>query len=74
MFRKLRKTMLYLFSIIAVLALGIYVFMQTSPFGQNPEGARLERTQKSLNYKEGELFKISILHPIWPKAQRIGKS
>ena len=53
MFRKLRKTMLYLFSIIAVLALGIYVFMQTSPFGQNPEGARLERTKKSLNYKEG---------------------
>jgi L-ascorbate metabolism protein UlaG (beta-lactamase superfamily) len=52
MFRKFRKTMLYLLITIAVLALGIYVFMQTPPFGQNPEGARLERTQKSPNYKE----------------------
>jgi L-ascorbate metabolism protein UlaG (beta-lactamase superfamily) len=49
----INKTMIATATIIALLALGIYMFMQQSVFGKEPSGARLERIIKSPNYKNG---------------------
>lgn len=41
-------------AIILLIAIGIYAFLQTAVFGQNPEGADFERIQKSAHYKNGK--------------------
>ncbi|HSZ25840.1 MAG TPA: MBL fold metallo-hydrolase [Cytophagaceae bacterium] len=45
--------MMLLILVIAIIALTIYLFMQKDVFGQKPEGKRLERIQKSPNYRDG---------------------
>ncbi len=47
------------FSIIGLLALGFFIFMQQAVFGSNPSGARLERILKSPNYKNGSFQNLS---------------
>ncbi|RZJ70087.1 MAG: MBL fold metallo-hydrolase, partial [Flavobacterium sp.] len=44
--------------VIAVIALGIYLFLQHSKFGRLPSGERLERIKKSPNYREGQFQNI----------------
>lgn len=44
---------------IALIAMGIFTFMQTAVFGQNPEGADLERIKKSPHYKNGKFENLS---------------
>ena len=51
--------MIITFSIIIILALGVFLFMQTAVFGVNPSGKRLERIQQSPNYKEGAFQNLS---------------
>lgn len=45
--------MIITFSIIALLTLGGFLFMQQAVFGVNPSGKRLERIEQSPNYREG---------------------
>ncbi len=45
--------MVTLLTIIAILAVGIFIFMQKTSFGKEPDGPRLERISKSPNYKDG---------------------
>lgn len=50
----MKKIMILLLSIITLAVIGIFIFLQTAVFGQNPEGADLERIKKSLHYKNGK--------------------
>jgi len=45
--------------VIAVFALIIYLFMQQASFGKAPSGNRLERIEKSPNYRDGSFQNLS---------------
>jgi len=57
--KRIKKRMFITLSIIAVLAIGIYIFLQSAPFGSPPSNARLERIKKSSNYKDGVFKNLS---------------
>ncbi|UBM59886.1 MBL fold metallo-hydrolase [Marinilongibacter aquaticus] len=46
--------MIILISCIAILVLGVFLFMQQASFGATAKGERLERIKASPNYKEGK--------------------
>ncbi len=46
--------MIVLVSVIAVVVLASWMFMQQKSFGKNPQGARLERIKQSPHYKDGK--------------------
>lgn len=50
--------MLILFTVLAVLALIVFLFLQTQPFGKNPAGDRLARIEKSPHYRDGSFQNI----------------
>ncbi len=52
--------MLITLLIIAAIAIGIYIFLQSAPFGHAPSNARLERIKKSPNYKDGVFQNLSL--------------
>ncbi len=47
-------------SILVVLLICIYVFMQQPQFGKAPSGPRLEKIKKSPNYKNGKFQNINV--------------
>src|SRR5690606_12598696 len=47
------RMLLYVLIVIAVLAAGIIIFTRQPPFGSAPQGQRVERIEKSPNYKNG---------------------
>lgn len=49
----LKRTMIILCTIVAVLVLATILFMQQASFGKAPSGARLERIKKSPQYRDG---------------------
>src|SRR5688572_28042529 len=49
----LKRTMIILVSMIAIVAVIIFLYMQHPKFGGKPTGKRLERMQASPNYKDG---------------------
>lgn len=51
--------MISLFLMIALFAVGVFLFMQQSQFGKAPSGKRLERIQKSPHYKNGAFDNIN---------------
>ncbi|MDF2454164.1 MAG: fold metallo-hydrolase [Cytophagaceae bacterium] len=51
--------MLITLSIIGILVLGVFLFMQTAVFGTDPSGKRLERIQHSSNYRDGSFQNLS---------------
>lgn len=53
-----KKMILALLIIIALLALGVVLYLQQPKFGTLPEGARLERIKNSPNYVEGKFQNI----------------
>jgi L-ascorbate metabolism protein UlaG (beta-lactamase superfamily) len=57
--RKLRKIMIIFAAVIVLLAVAVFLFMQTAPFGKNPSGKRLEQIEKSPNYREGSFLNLS---------------
>lgn len=52
--RKLIKAFIVIVSIIIIIAIGGYIFMQHPQFGKNPTGKRLEIIKKSPNYIDGK--------------------
>jgi L-ascorbate metabolism protein UlaG (beta-lactamase superfamily) len=59
--KTVKKIMIILFILIALLAGLIFLFVQQASFGKNPEGKRLDRIKKSSNYnaKEGNFKNLS---------------
>lgn len=57
---KLTKTMVAIFILIGILFIAILIFMQQKKFGENPNGARLERIKQSPNFKNGKFENLSI--------------
>jgi L-ascorbate metabolism protein UlaG (beta-lactamase superfamily) len=55
----MKKIMLITLFILGVLALGVYLFMQKAVFGAHPSGARLQRIQRSPNYKDGSFQNLA---------------
>jgi L-ascorbate metabolism protein UlaG (beta-lactamase superfamily) len=51
---KIKKRITIFLTIIALLGLAIFMFLQTEVFGQNPKGADLERIKKSPHYRDGK--------------------
>lgn len=49
----LKRTMITLITIVAVLVLATILFMQQASFGKAPSGARLERIKRSPQYRDG---------------------
>lgn len=45
--------MIITLTILVILALGVFLFMQTAVFGRNPSGKRLEKIEQSPHYKDG---------------------
>jgi L-ascorbate metabolism protein UlaG (beta-lactamase superfamily) len=54
------KTAMIILIILATVGLGVYAFLQTEVFGQNPEGADWERIKKSKQYKNGQFENLSL--------------
>jgi L-ascorbate metabolism protein UlaG (beta-lactamase superfamily) len=51
--------MILLICAIAVFGLGVYLFFQLPAFGAYPKGVRLERIEKSPNYKNGSFMNLT---------------
>ncbi|GAB2620303.1 MBL fold metallo-hydrolase [Emticicia sediminis] len=49
----LKKMIIWIVGIVAILAIVVWGFMQAAVFGKDATGARLARIQKSPNYKDG---------------------
>jgi L-ascorbate metabolism protein UlaG (beta-lactamase superfamily) len=49
----LKKTLTVFLILLLVLAAATFFFMQQKTFGKNPSGSRLERIQRSPNYRDG---------------------
>jgi len=54
MIRILKKLFMILLAIVAILVIAVVIFMQQPKFGKQPSGARLERIEKSTNYRDGK--------------------
>lgn len=62
-FRILKKTMILMLSVGALLLLAVYLYMRQPQFGALPEGERLVRVQESPQYKNGE-FRNRVEKPV----------
>ena len=51
--------MISILTIIVLLTIAIFLFMQQAKFGKTPSGERLERIKKSPNYKDGSFKNLS---------------
>ncbi|QGU94701.1 hypothetical protein GOM49_05915 [Clostridium bovifaecis] len=52
--RRLFKIVSVSVSIIAFIAIGVYIFMQQPQFGKSPTGERLDKMKYLPNYKDGK--------------------
>lgn len=57
--KKTKSYMLFIFSIVFILGLGTFLFMQTPMFGKLPSGERLAKIKQSPNYKNGAFQNIN---------------
>ncbi len=55
---KTKRVIMILISLIVLLSIAGYVFMQHPSFGKNPSGDRLSKIEKSPNYKNGKFQNI----------------
>ncbi len=51
--------MIIFFAVILIFSIGIFLFMQQKTFGRNPTGQRLQRIERSPNYREGAFRNLS---------------
>ena len=57
--KNLIRIMTIILSVIALFFLIVFLFMRQPKFGENPTGKRLERIQKSPNFKEGNFQNLN---------------
>ncbi len=55
----IKKIVMYLLTLLLLLAVITYFFMQRPEFGKMPSGERLERIEKSPNYRDGKFQNLS---------------
>lgn len=55
----LKRMLIGFFSIALILVVGIWIFLQAPKFGKYPSGDRLERIEKSPNYRDGKFRNLS---------------
>lgn len=51
---KTKRIMVIILSVVAILAIVIFAFVNQKSFGKLPDGERKERIKGSLNYKDGK--------------------
>lgn len=56
----LKRIMIIIFSIILLLLIAIFLYMQHPKFGKKPSGERLARIQKSSHYRDGAFHNLSV--------------
>ena len=61
--RRIRKVLIGIASLTAILSLGACAYLQHPKFGTYPEGDRLEQVQRSPNFADGE-FRYPVATPI----------
>lgn len=54
-----KNMLLCVIGVVGGLALAVYLFMQTKPFGKLPSGERLQRVEQSPHYRDGEFQNLS---------------
>jgi L-ascorbate metabolism protein UlaG (beta-lactamase superfamily) len=57
--KRRKKTMWIIFSIIAIIVVGVMIFIHQPKFGSTPKGERLERVRRSPNYRDGKFQNLS---------------
>jgi L-ascorbate metabolism protein UlaG (beta-lactamase superfamily) len=57
--RLFKQTMLIILLVMLVFTIGVFAFLQTAVFGKHPTGARLQRIEKSPNYRDGSFKNFS---------------
>lgn len=57
--RMLKRMMFILLGLVLLVGVATFIFLRTAPFGALPEGERLERIQKSPNWREGAFQNLS---------------
>ncbi len=57
--KTIKRIMIILLSIIIILGVAIFLFMQQSKFGKAPSGDRLEKIKASAHYKDGTFENLS---------------
>ena len=55
---RLKRSMLFLLTVLVVLALGVWLFLQTAVFGSAPAANRLQRVQASKNFRDGSFQNV----------------
>ena len=70
--KMLRKIMQILLSLIIILGLTTYLFLQQKVFGKNPTGTRLTRIEKSPNYRDGFFQNQSVTEVMSEGASTLG--
>ncbi|AFK05135.1 hypothetical protein Emtol_4010 [Emticicia oligotrophica DSM 17448] len=55
----LKKMITWIIGIVLVLGIGVWLFLKQAIFGANPTESRLERIEKSINYKDGSFQNLS---------------
>jgi L-ascorbate metabolism protein UlaG (beta-lactamase superfamily) len=58
-FKIVKRMIIITISIILLFIVAVFLYMRQSKFGQNPEGARLERIKNSPNYRDGQFQNLS---------------
>lgn len=56
---KLKRIMIILFSIVLILVVGVFMFLRLPKFGKLPSGERLEKIEKSPNYRNGSFTNLN---------------
>ena len=57
--RKTRKRIIMVFATVLLVVITIFIFVHTPKFGKIPSGERLERIEKSPNYKNGKFQNLN---------------
>lgn len=57
--KRRKKTMWIIFSIIAIITVGVIIFIHQPKFGRTPKGERKERVRHSPNYRDGKFQNLS---------------
>ena len=55
----IKRTMLIILALVVIFGTTLFFFLRQPKFGKEPKGERLERIQKSANYKDGEFQNIN---------------
>ncbi|RYG17187.1 MAG: MBL fold metallo-hydrolase [Chitinophagaceae bacterium] len=64
LFKILKYTMFTILSLVIILSIATFIFMQQPQFGQAASGKRLERMKQSKNYRDGAFVNLSHTPPL----------